>query len=179
MYIVKCSDDIFRFCIFRVHQNHIYRKDIVSIWRIIIELSLIHICRSKKKRAPLKSNYSILQEDYKMNETKRNLLGQLTMSKQLGCVQCALELGREVPMTFYQAFCEGCCKNQDAIIMNDGLRAFQSMGVCEQAENLETMKRRIAVLLEQYEVSLQLYGKKVQESLKRKEEAQGYERVEA
>ena len=63
--------------------------------------------------------------------------------------------------------------------MNDGLRAFQSMGVCEQAENLETMKRRIAVLLEQYEVSLQLYGKKVQESLKRKEEAQGYERVEA
>lgn len=114
-----------------------------------------------------------------MNETKRNLLGQLTMSKQLGCVQCALELGREVPMTFYQAFCEGCCKNQDAIIMNDGLRAFQSMGICEQAENLETMKRRIAVLLEQYEASLQLYGQKVQESLKRKEEAQGYERVEA
>ena len=114
-----------------------------------------------------------------MNETKRNLLGQLTMSKQLGCVQCALELGREVPMTFYQAFCEGYCKNQDAIIMNDGLRAFQSMGICEQSENLATMKRRIAVLLEQYEASLQLYGKKVQESLKRKEEAQGYERVEA
>lgn len=113
-----------------------------------------------------------------MNKTKRNLLGQLTMSKQLGCVQCALELGREVPMTFYQAFCEGCCKNQDAIIMNDGLRAFQSMGICEQSENLATMKRRIAVLLEQYEASLQLYGKKVQESLKRKEEAQGYERVE-
>ena len=48
--------------------------------------------------------------------------------------------------------------------MNDGLRAFQSMGICEQSENLATMKRRIAVLLEQYEASLQLYGKKVQES---------------
>lgn len=45
-----------------------------------------------------------------MKETKRDLLGQLAMNNQLGCVQCALEMGQEVPITFYEAFCEGCCK---------------------------------------------------------------------
>lgn len=112
-----------------------------------------------------------------MKETKRDLLGQLAMNRQLGCVQCALEMGQEVPITFYEAFCEGCCKNGNAIKMNDGLRAFQAMGVYEQAKNLETMKRRIAALLEQYEASLQIYGKKTQEDLKRKMEADACKRA--
>ncbi|ALU13163.1 hypothetical protein ACH52_0332 [Eubacterium limosum] len=112
-----------------------------------------------------------------MKETKRDLLGQLAINNQLGCVQCALEMGQEVPITFYQAFCEGCCKNQSAIKMDDGLRAFQAMGVYEQAKNLETMKRRIAALLEQYEASLQIYGKKTQEDLKRKMEAEACKRA--
>ena len=114
-----------------------------------------------------------------MNETRRDRIGQLSMKRQLGCVQCALELGREVPLTFYQAFCEGCCKNGEGLKMNDGLRAFQSMDIYEQSENLETMKRRIAVMLEQYEASLQVYGKKVQEVMRRKIEAVAYEQAEA
>ncbi|WP_195270507.1 hypothetical protein [Eubacterium sp. 1001713B170207_170306_E7] len=100
-----------------------------------------------------------------MNETKRDWTDRLAAGNPLGCIKCALEMGQEVPLTFYRAFCEDCCKNQRPMEMNDGLRAFQAMDLCEQEQNLESLKKRIDGLLKQYEKSLCIYGERVREGM--------------